>query len=90
MEQSIELEESIHATKPGAARLLPALPAGSFINKPGEIDRFLVRIRPDGTLYFKGSRERIAEFLQLCEAVGVQVHVRHISLFVDNTMMEGY
>ena len=63
-----------------AQLLLPTLPAGAFINKPREIDRFMVRVWPDGTLYFKGSRERVEEFLRLCAAAGVNVQVDHISL----------
>lgn len=61
-------------------RLLPALPAGEFVNKPQEIDRFVVRVWPDGSLYFKGSRERIDEFLRLCTEEGLDVQVDHISL----------
>lgn len=63
-----------------AERLIPALPAGDFVNKPAEIDRFIVRIQPDGTIYFKSSRERIEEFLRLCADVGIEVQVDHISL----------
>jgi hypothetical protein len=61
-------------------RLLPALEPGDFIDKPEEIDRFMVRIWPDGTLYFKGSRARIEEFLQVCAAEGLDIHVNHIAL----------
>lgn len=63
-----------------AERLLPALPPGDFIDKPVEIDRFIVRIWPDGHLYFKGSRQRIEEFLQLCTEARIEVQVDHISL----------
>jgi hypothetical protein len=63
-----------------AQRLIPALPAGEFVNKPEEIDRFVVRVWPDGKLYFKGSRERISEFLRLCTGAGLEVQVDHISL----------
>jgi hypothetical protein len=76
----IAFEAKIEAIEQVTHRLLPALPTGKFINKPQEIDRFLVRIWPDGTLYFKGSRERVEEFLRLCDAMGVQVRVDHISL----------
>ena len=61
-------------------RLLPALPAGDFVNKPEEIDRFIVRVWPDGRLYFKGTRERIDEFLRLCGEEGVEINVDYISL----------
>jgi hypothetical protein len=78
--QYIILDGLIEATEQPAHRLLPALPTGKFINKPPEIDRFLVRIWPDGTLYFKGSRERVEEFLRMCDSMGIQVRVNHISL----------
>jgi hypothetical protein len=78
--QSIILNGTFEATEQTAHRLLPALPAGKFINKPSEIDRFLVRIWPDGTLYFKGSRERVEEFLRTCDSMGIRIHVNHISL----------
>ena len=78
--QYIVLDGRIEATEQTIHRLLPALPAGKFINKPAEIDRFLVRIWPDGTLYFKGSRERIEEFLRMCDEMGIGVRVKHISL----------
>ena len=61
-------------------RLIPALPPGDFINKPEEIDRFMVQVRPDGSLYFKGSRSRIEEFLRLCTEAGLNLQVDHISL----------
>jgi hypothetical protein len=61
-------------------RLLAVLPTAEFVDKPVEIDRFLVRVWPDGTMYFKGSRERIEEFLRLCTEVGISVRVEHISL----------
>jgi len=63
-----------------AARLLPALPEGAYVKKPNEIDRFLLRIWPDGRMYFKGSRGRIDEFLRLCGEAGITVQVDHISL----------
>ncbi|MHB8596817.1 MAG: hypothetical protein ACYDER_08400 [Ktedonobacteraceae bacterium] len=63
-----------------AQRLVPALPVGEFVNKPPEIDRFVVRVWPDGKLYFKGSRERIDEFLRLCVEEGLEVQVDHIAL----------
>jgi hypothetical protein len=63
-----------------AQRLIPALLPGDFVNKPEEIDRFTVRLWPDGTLYFKGTRERIDEFLRLCAEAGIEVSVDHISL----------
>lgn len=62
------------------ARLLPALPAGEFVDKPEEIDRFLLHVWPDGTVQFKSSRARIEEFLRLCAAEGLTMHVDHISL----------
>lgn len=63
-----------------SSRLIPALPGGDFVDKPEEIDRFIVRLWPDGTIYFKGSRERIEEFLYICEEVGIDLQVNHISL----------
>ncbi len=64
----------------GGTRLIPALPAGDFISEPEEIDRFTVQLLTDGTIYFKGTRARIEEFLEGCAAVGLDVHVDHISL----------
>lgn len=61
-------------------RLLTELPEGEFIDKPEEIDRFLVRLWPDGRLYFKGSRGRIDEFLRLCAEAGLEVQVEQCSL----------
>ena len=63
-----------------AERLIPALPEGEFVNKPAEIDRFIVQLWPDGTLHFKGSRPRVEEFLRLCADRGLEVHVDHVSL----------
>jgi len=63
-----------------AQRLLPALPPGDFVDKPEEIDRFVVRVWPDGSLYFKGTRARIEEFLRLCTEAGIEVQVDYISL----------
>ena len=81
LEAKLEPMHSSPSASPSAGqRLLAALPAGAFVNKPQEIDRFLVRVWPDGTLYFKGSRERVEEFLRLCTAAGIRVHVDHISL----------
>ena len=64
----------------GAKRLIPALPQGDFVDKPEEIDRFIVRVWPDGTLFFKGNRARIEEFLTLCNEAGLKVQVDHVSL----------
>jgi hypothetical protein len=61
-------------------RLIAPLPTGDFVHKPDEIDRFLVRVWPDGRIYFKGSRERIDEFLHQCAEAGLSVQVDHISL----------
>ena len=61
-------------------RLIPALPDGPFVEKPAEIDRFLVRVWDDGHITFKGSRKRIEEFLALCAEVGLEMHVKHLSL----------
>ncbi len=61
-------------------RLLAPLPAGDFIDKPAEIDRFIVRLWPDGTIFFKGPRPRIDEFLALCAEEGLVIEVDHISL----------
>ncbi len=63
-----------------AQRLIPVLSPGDFVNKPEEIDRFTVRLWPDGTLYFKGTRERIDEFLRLCAEASIEVRVDHVSL----------
>ncbi len=63
-----------------AERLIPALPAGEFVNKPEEIDRFILQLWPDGTLHFKGSRARIEDFLRLCKEEELDVQVDHISL----------
>lgn len=63
-----------------AERLLPALPEGDFVNKPEEIDRFIVHVWPDGRISFKGTRERIEEFLRLCSEDGIEVNVDYISL----------
>ncbi len=63
-----------------AKRLIPALPQGDFVDKPEEIDRFIVRVWPDGTLFFKGNRTRIEEFLALCSEAGLKVQVDHVSL----------
>ena len=70
------MQKSLH----GSERLIPALPPGDFVDKPEEIDRFIVQIWPDGSLYFKGTRTRIDEFLRLCAKAGVDVQVDHISL----------
>ena len=64
----------------GAERLIPALEHVAFVSEPAAIDRFEVRILPNGTIYFKGSRERIAEFLQACAAEGLETHVDHVAL----------
>lgn len=67
--------------KPSAlSRYLTVMPEATYIDKPTEIDRFIVRVWPDGKLYFKGSRERIEEFLGLCAEMGLEVQVDHISL----------
>ncbi len=63
-------------------QLIPALPVSDldFVDKPEEIDRFIVRIWPDGTLFCKGSRPRIEEFLRLCTDAGLTIDVDHIAL----------
>ncbi|HTK12127.1 MAG TPA: hypothetical protein VL485_33455 [Ktedonobacteraceae bacterium] len=61
-------------------RLIPALPPGEFVDKPEEIDRFIIRLSPDGTLFFKGSRARIQEFLQRCAQAELDIQVDHVSL----------
>ncbi len=63
-----------------AERPIPALPEGEFVNKPEEIDRFIVQLWPDGALHFKGSRTRVEEFLRLCADEGLEVHVDYVSL----------
>ena len=63
-----------------AERLIPALPMGEFVNKPEEIDRFILQLWPDGTMSFKGSRARIEDFLRLCQEEGLDVQVDHVSL----------
>lgn len=62
------------------ARLIPALPAGEFLDKPAEIDRFFVRLWPNGRIFFKGSRARIEEFLRYCTEQGLDVQVDYVSL----------
>lgn len=79
-EESVSETSSIERSQDASQRLVPALPAGEFVNKPREIDRFVVRVWPDGKLYFKGSRERIDEFLRLCVDEGLEVQVDHIAL----------
>lgn len=71
---------ALSAKENGSQRLILELPEGDFIDKPEEIDRFIVQIWPDGTLFFKGSRVRIDEFLTLCAEAGLSVQVDHISL----------
>jgi len=63
-----------------ALRLIPPLPKGPFVAEPEEIDRFVVRVLPDGSLYFKGSRERIDTFLATCAKLGLEVRVNSIAL----------
>lgn len=63
----------------GAERLLPALAPGPYVIEPEEIDRFYVRIQEDGTLFFKGSRARIEEFLRTCAQCGLELRVGHIA-----------
>lgn len=67
-------------TQKDGQHLLPRLPGGAFVEKPEEIDRFIVRLWPDGRLYFKGSHERIEDFLRLCAEMGLEVQVDYISL----------
>ncbi|GLV54408.1 hypothetical protein KDH_12550 [Dictyobacter sp. S3.2.2.5] len=67
-----------HSEQP--IRLIPPLPQGPFINEPEKIERFMVRIAPDGKIMFKGTRESIEEFLRFCHEQGLLVHVDHISL----------
>jgi len=66
--------------KPVATRLIPALPTSEFVEQPEEIDRLIVRLLPDGTLYFRGLRLRVEEFLEACAAVGLDLQVDHIAL----------
>jgi hypothetical protein len=73
-------EDSAQAPATSSRRLVPALPEGDFVDKPEEIDRFIVRLWPDGTLFFKGNRARIDEFLALCAEAGLELEVDHISL----------
>ena len=61
-------------------RLIAALPEEEFVDKPEEIDRFIVRLWPDGSLYFKGPRARIDEFVLLCREMGLDVQVDYLSL----------
>lgn len=63
-----------------AGRLLPSLTGVPYVEEPPGIDRFEVRILPNGHIYFKGSHERIEEFLQACAAEGLEVTVDHIAL----------
>lgn len=73
--------EALSMVNPGDAGqpLIPLLPEGDFVTEPEERDRFLVRLWPDGTVSFTGSRPRIAEFLQLCAQAGLEIRVDHIS-----------
>jgi hypothetical protein len=61
-------------------RLLPELPAGEFIDRPEVIDRFVIQILPEGVLTFMGTRERIAEFLQICAEEGLELRVEYVTL----------
>ncbi|GEM_PF-2348363 len=61
-------------------RLIPPLPRGPFVDEPEEIDRFVVRILPDGSIYFKGARKQIEAFLAACAEVGLEVRVNQIAL----------
>lgn len=61
-------------------RLIPALPPGEFVLHPEEIDRFVARLLPDGTVYVKGTRERIEEFLAACAELGLMVRLDYVSL----------
>lgn len=63
-----------------AQPLLPALPVRAFVTTPDEADRFVVWLYEDGTIYFKGTRERIGEFLAACADVGLDVRVGHVAL----------
>lgn len=76
---SSETSVSQHDTLADRRRLIPALAPGPYVIEPEEIDRFYVRIQEDGTLFFKGSRERIEAFLQACEEVGLHLQVSHIA-----------
>lgn len=67
------------APSTGAERLIPALPSGPYVIEPEDIDRFYVRVQEDGTLFFKGNRARIEEFLRACEAIGLELRVSHIA-----------
>jgi hypothetical protein len=62
-----------------ATRLLPELPPGDFIDQPIASDRFLLRIGPNGEIFFMSTHSRIEEFLQLCTEAGLNIHVDHIS-----------
>jgi hypothetical protein len=73
-------EETMTPQEPATTRLIPALPASEFVEKPEEIDRLIVRLLPDGTLYFRGLRQRVEEFLEVCAAAGLELHVDHIAL----------
>lgn len=62
-------------------RLIPALSPGDFFNQPEGTDRFLVRLWPDGMIYFKGSKQRIKEFRRLCKVAGLPRFVARYSVF---------
>lgn len=62
------------------ALAIPRLPDGPMVNPPAEVDRFLVRVWPDGTIYFKGPHDRVDEFVAACAEAGIQLNVDHISL----------
>jgi hypothetical protein len=80
MKHRKQSQTSAHQEEARGTRLIAALPEGDFVEKPEEIDRFIVRLWPDGTLYFKGNRARIDEFLTLCAEEGLEIQVDHISL----------
>ena len=67
------------APEPDEMGIVP-LPPGPFVDEPPTIERFFVRVWPDGTLYFKGPHDRIDEFLAACAAEGITLTIDHISL----------
>lgn len=60
--------------------LLPALPDGPFVIKPKEVERLEVSIMPDGAFFVRGTRERLAAFVEACEAEGVKLIIDHASM----------
>lgn len=68
-------ESSLSLSQP-----MKRLPNVEYVLEPEVIDRLLIRIFPDGRIYFRGTRARIEEFLRECAADGIEINVDHIAL----------